>query len=250
MQKLKDILKNILSDKKRLLVFSGVVLIVLIFILSKGCGKSSTQQYKFAAVQKGVVEKTISVTGSLKIIDEYIVLSKVGGMVEQVYVDFNNYVKRGKVLAVIDSTNIDRAIMKQKLSLDNYTMVLNSNKKQMKSKEKQYKDGYISKQAYLTAKKSYISAYNTFKSIQVDYWHHLKTKRNARIKAPVSGTIINVAVKPHVPIRVNHRCFAIAPTLKRMQLIITVDESDIGFIKRGQKVAFTVGAFPNKNFSG
>lgn len=251
MQIIKNIIQSIFNNKKRAVIFLSVsFLFVVIIIFSKGCGKSSKFSFKFANIQKGNVSKTISVTGSLGIINEYIVLSKVGGMIQKIYADFNNKVKRGQLLAVIDSTDFDRNLTKVRLHLDNVTINLNNHKKIMKLKEKQYKDGFISKQAYIGAKKAYISVFNGYKSTLIDYKFHLKNKRNTRIISPISGIIINKNLKENAPIGGNHHCYTIAPSLKRMKLVITVDESDIGFMKNGQKVTFTVGAFPNKTFKG
>ncbi|MCP4132895.1 MAG: efflux RND transporter periplasmic adaptor subunit [bacterium] len=237
--------------RKRIILILGVLISIgLIVIAARSCGGDEKYNYEYGRVTAGEVRKTISVTGVLEVIDPHRVLSKIGGMVENVYVDFNDRVKKGQILALLDAAPYNKALDISLPKLEIARLNMAAAKKDYEGKQKLFKENLVSKVNLDSAKLSYKNARNAYKASFVDYNGHRENKRNCRIVSPSGGIILNKNVESNLPVGANHLCFEIASTLKTMRLIISIDEADIGIIKTGQKVFFSVSAFPEKVFTG
>lgn len=231
----------------------GTLIIAFIGILifwMRSCFKTVDIVYRYEEVKKGDVVKTIAVTGRLEIEDPYYVMSKVGGQVKAVYVDFNSQVAEGQLLAEIDSTDIDLKVYRVGLQYERAKLEFEEIKSNMESKNELLKENLISKKEYEIAEISYKKALTNFKNIKLEYELALKEKSYTKIVAPLAGTIISREVNPreiHGPGKI---FFVIAKNLKKMRLLIHIDESEIGNVKPNLPVTFTVSAYPDKTFTG
>jgi HlyD family secretion protein len=237
--------------RKRILAV-GVVsaFIVLIFAIVKTCNGRKGNVYDYDKVTLGTVQKTISVPGVIDIIDPFRVLGKTSGVVTHVYADFNQEVRKGQLLATLDSTDIDQRLAKIGAQLESTKLELAIAKDDLEAKKSMYKDNLISEKGMERARYNYKTVQNKYKQALVDYDIARGQKADTRITAPVSGVIISRNIEENAPAPAGTPLFVIAPTLKRMRLTISIDESDIGQVKKGQSVTFTVSAYPDKTFRG
>ncbi len=235
---------------KTIVSASIVIVILFIIFLIRGCGKSGGRELVFEKVSKGNVKKTISVIGEIDILDPLTILSKANGIVEKIYVDFNNKVSKGDILLRIDSSIVEQKIARAQGSLENAKFKITSAEQDLQSKKNLYKDNLISKRAMESSEIEYNSVLLLYKQAKMDYNLLAKEREYAKVYSPIGGTIITVYANANSPVATNSPLFLIAPTLSKMLLTISIDESDIGYIKNGQQVVFTVSAFPDKRFEG
>ncbi len=242
-------IKNKITIKKSFIIII-IVIAAITYVLLRSCSKDSGLVYRYEKATIGEVKKTISTTGTLEILDSFLVLSKVNGLVTNVYADFNEYVKKNQLLAALDTTEIDQEILKIDSKRESIAFELLSAKRDLNAKRDMLKDNLISSKGLEQAELEYKKIEIQMKQIQNEYEIVKRNKNYTRILAPVAGVIISKDIQPGVPITQNKTLFTIAEDLKKMRLIIQVDESDIGYIKKDQNVTFTVSAFPEKIFAG
>ena len=237
---------------KKIIILIAVISLVIFFafILIRGCGDDRTYSYTYEKIGKGSVEKTISASGHVEVQNLERVLSKMSGIVSHVYVNVHDNVKKGKLLAVFDSTDIDQNLKKSKVRFDNVSDELEKAKRELENSKNMLKENLISKQSFENSTYQYKSVLNKYKQIKIDHEIMLEQKRHTKVYSPISGIIIDRNVNNDFPIGNNREMFTIAPSLKKMIVLIDVDESDIGYVKKNQDVIFTVSAYPDSKFKG
>lgn len=229
-------------------VIAGLIFFIYSFL--KGCGENIGTVYRYEPVSRGEIKKTVSVSGKIEVLNSYFVLSKMDGIVNRVYVDFNDRVKKGQLLATMDSSEIDRKILKVEAEQERMELELLAAKNELNAKKELLLDNLISKKAVELAELNYMKAESQLNQVRLEHKIIKKSLSNTRITSPSSGIVISREIEANVPVNQNKVLFIIAEDLKEMRLILHVDESDIGFIKKGQEVKFTVSAFPEKIFKG
>jgi len=239
-------------QKPGIKTISIVVLIPLIIIvlLIKTCGNKGNREFIFEKVTTGEVKKTISVTGELDIMDPYIVRSKIGGVIESIHTDFNQYVSKGQLLIKLDSSDVEQKILRMQGTVENVKFEIKASEQDLEGKKNLYKDNLISKRAMEQAEMSYNAVLNKYKQIKMDYNLALKDREFTRIYSPITGIVISVDIQKNTSIVTSTPLILLAASLSKMLLTISIDESDIGTIKNGQQVIFSVSAFPDKKFKG
>jgi HlyD family secretion protein len=130
------------------------------------------------------------------------------------------------------------------------TIELESVKDFYESKQKLFEDQLVSQKEVDDSRRNYEKAISMYNQSKLSYDAALSSSNAKRIYAPISGIILQREIDPKVPVPAGKLLFVIAPDMKRMKLIVNVDESDIGFVKTGLTVEFTVSAYPDKVFSG
>ena len=237
--------------KKKVIAVAVIALaIFILFNIIRSCTKGSGDKFEFQDVTVGKVEKTISVTGVLDVSDRNNILCKTNGMISKIFVDFNQEVRKGQLLAEIDTEDLNMVLKKMGAQLENAKLELAIANEDLESKKSMFKENLISEKGLERARYNYKSVQLKYKQFMIDYDNTRKQKNNARIVSPINGIVINIMITEGVPIGMNSPVFVIAPSLKKMNLTISVDESDIGLVKKDQHVFFTVSAFPEKTFRG
>lgn len=236
--------------KKTTIAAAAVIAVILLYLLVRGCSGSSDVVYRYEKVTKGDVVKTVSVTGTLDVLNSYRVISKINGVVNRVVVDFNQAVVKGQLLATVDSTEIDQEMSRVLAQLERARLDLAGAKADIETKKDLYKENLISRKDLEQAELNYKKIAAQYRQFQVEYEIALRNKSYTRIVSPATGTIISMDIKPMDVVSVNKPLFVIVEDLRKMYLTINVDESDIGKIVRGQRVTFTVSAFPGSVFDG
>ncbi len=236
--------------RKTLIYTAAALLILAVVFFIKTCGKSDEKIYVFDSISKGDVKKTIAVTGELDVVNPITILSKLNGIITNTYTDFNQKVSKGQLLLKIDSTAIDQKIQRISGQLESMRLEALSAQADLDGKKNLFKDNLISRRALEQAEINYKGIMSKYNQIKLDYEQAREEKNSANIHSPINGIVINMYRDKNQAVAVNTPLFLLAENLKKMVLTINVDESDIGFIKIGQGVIFTVSAFPEKRFTG
>jgi HlyD family secretion protein len=210
-------------------------------------------QIATAKVEKGSVSKTVTATGTLEAIVTVEVGTQVSGIIEDIFVDFNSYVEKGQLLAKIDTTNLAAAMEQSQATLDNAKAELDYQQANFDRLAPLQEKKLISQSDFdqtlynlNKAKASYKSALAQHKKNQINLDYAL-------IHSPIDGIVLNRAVEEGQTVASSFSTptlFSIANDLTQMQVEANVDEADIGQVKQGQRVEFTVDAYPNMVFDG
>jgi HlyD family secretion protein len=237
--------------RKKIIVIAIIVITAVVFFnIIRSCNQGSADKYEYSDVTLGKVEKTITVTGILEVSDMVTILSKAAGVMENILVDYNQEVKKGQLLAIIDAKDIDQRLNKIVAQLESAKLEQIIAKEDLESKRSMFKENLISEKGMERAEFNYKSAQLRFRQILIDYDITKTQKGYTRITAPVGGIVIKMNAIKDAPVMLNSPVFMIAPTMKKMILTVSIDETDIGLVKKGQHVSFTVSAFQDKAFSG
>ncbi len=251
MRKLRERFSKLERNKKRAIIIAGTIILLIVFFQTiRGCGSETKAEYEYINVDHGKVRQTISVTGNLEVMDSYHVITKTTGIVKRVYVDFNERVKKGQLLAYIDASDVTQNLNKLKAQLESARLELQVAKEDLETKKNMLKENLVSQMAVEQAEIKYKSVELQLKQIKIDYNQLSQRSSYSRLTSPVPGVIISRNIEENVPVAMNTPVFEIASNMTRMRLLINIDESDIGKAEKGLKVTFTVSAYPEKTFSG
>src|SRR5688572_9977235 len=209
--------------------------------------------YRFATVTRGNLESTVSATGALSAVTTVQVGTQVSGQVSQILVDFNDRVKKGQLLARIDPTLQQQAVLDAQAGLIRAQADLERSKSEYDRNKTLFDGKVLTATEFNTAQYNYTVAQSSVKSAQVALDRARKNLSYTEIYAPIDGVVVerNVDVGQTVAASLSApQLFLIANDLSQMQILASVDESDIGQIHDGQEVRFTVQAYPSQNFTG
>ena len=209
--------------------------------------------YRFAAVTRGNLESTVSATGALSAVTTVQVGTQVSGQVSQIFVDFNDRVKKGQLLARIDPTLQQQAVLDAQAGLIRAQADLERSKAEYDRNKTLFDQKVLTATEFNTAQYNYTVAQASVKSAQVALDRARKNLGYTEIYAPIDGVVVqrNVDVGQTVAASLSApQLFLIANDLSQMQILANVDESDIGQIHEGQDVRFTVQAYANQTFTG
>jgi HlyD family secretion protein len=209
--------------------------------------------YRFATITRGNLESTVSATGALSAVTTVQVGTQVSGLVRQIYVDFNDRVKKGQLLARIDPTLQQQAVLDAQAGLVRAQADVERSKSEYDRNKTLFDAKVLTASEFATAQYNYTVAQSSVKSAQVALDRARKNLSYTEIYAPIDGVVVerNVDVGQTVAASLSApQLFLIANDLSQMQILASVDESDIGQIHEGQEVRFTVQAYPNQNFTG
>jgi HlyD family secretion protein len=209
--------------------------------------------YRFATVTRGNLESTVSATGALSAVTTVQVGTQVSGQVSQIYVDFNDRVKKGQLLARIDPTLAQQAVLDAEAGVVRAQADLDRSKAEYDRNKTLYDQKVLTASEFTTAQYNYTVAQASVKSAQVALNRAKQNLAYTQIYAPIDGVVVqrNVDVGQTVAASLSApQLFLIANDLSQMQILANVDESDIGQIHEGQTVRFTVQAYANQTFNG
>ncbi len=256
--------------KKKYLLFIGIPALVLLVILSlivfKG-NDSDEVTYKTEALKKGNIEALVSTTGTVNPVTIVEVGSQVSGRILKIHVDFNSKVTAGQLVAEIDPSQIETRIKQSEANYESTKAALEKAKVTLKNTEKKYARALQLFERELISFEEKESLELQFKTAQTDVqaanaralqsFSQLDSSKvdlsYTKIKSPIDGVVIlrnvnvgqTVAASFQAPV-----LFKIANDLRKMQVECSIDEADIGKVKEGFEVKFTVDAFPGENFTG
>jgi HlyD family secretion protein len=241
--------------KKSTLVLVSISVIIALATVLYFVSRKKTEPISFVSSRAtyGFIAKSITATGTIQPVDTVSVGAQVSGVVKNIYVDFNSVVKKGQLLAKIDPSVLLAQAEQSKANLDNARSNLNYQQSNFERQKKLFSMDVISKADYQFA----LNQYNSAKASVDNFVAQLKIiNKNISytdIYSPIDGVVLNRNVSEGQTIASSFNAptlFVIAKDLTKMQVRAAVDEADIGGVKSGQKVDFTVDAFPNDVFKG
>ncbi len=238
----------------------GLIAIALVAILSvvgvlvhRSAFARETTTYRFTAVERGDVEASVSATGTLSAVRTVQVGTQVSGQVAELFVDFNDTVKKGQLLARIDPTLQQQAVTDAYASLERAQAQALQAQREHNRNAELLAAGLVAKSAFEQTDSASDVARANVKSAQVALERAKRNLEYTNIYAPIDGVVVerNVDLGQTVAASLSTpQLFLIANDLTHMQILAKVGEGDIAGIKEGQKVKFSVQALPRDTFEG
>ena len=229
-----------------------VVIAVAVWLLSGG-KKEEKINFKQEKVATHTLQNSITATGTIEAVTSVTVGTQVSGIVNKLYVDYNSVVKKGQVIAELDKTNLISELNTAKANLASTESNLSYQSANMKRYLTLYKKGLVSADEYENALLAYRQAKEQVASSRENVQKAQTNLGYATITSPIDGTVISKSVEEGQTVAASFNTpelFTIAKDLKNMQVIANVDEADIGGVAVGNRVNFTVDAYPDDTFEG
>ena len=229
-----------------------VVIAVAVWLLSGG-KKEEQIDFKQEKVATHTLQNSITATGTIEAVTSVTVGTQVSGIVNKLYVDYNSVVKKGQVIAELDKTNLISELNTAKANLASTESNLSYQSANMKRYQTLYKKGLVSADEYENALLAYRQAKEQVASSRENVQKAQTNLGYATITSPIDGTVISKSVEEGQTVAASFNTpelFTIAKDLKNMQVIANVDEADIGGVAVGNRVNFTVDAYPDDTFAG
>jgi len=218
-------------------------------------GKTSNakKDYVTVNISRGDLMQTVTATGEINPVNTVNVGSQVSGTINALYVDYNTKVKKGDVLLTIEPSVLQSSVDEAQASLKSAQSQLAYAQSEYERNKSLYNDGFISRAEMEQSQTTYEQAEQNVKKAQYSYNRAITNLGYATIVSPVDGTVISRKVDKGQTIAASFQTpdlFAIAEDLSKMQIETSVSEADIGMIKEGQAVTFTVDAYSGNKFEG
>jgi HlyD family secretion protein len=201
----------------------------------------------------GYISKSVTATGTIEPVDTVTVGTQVSGTIRYLYADFNSNVKKGQLIAELDKSLLEAQANQFRANLEVVKSNLTYQKSNFDRQNLLYTAGAISKADYETAQNQYNSTKANVNSVQAQLDAAIKNLSYASIYSPVNGVVLtrNINIGQTVAASFSTpTLFIIAKDITKMQVQAAVDEADIGHVSKGQRVTFTVDAFPEDIFDG
>jgi HlyD family secretion protein len=214
---------------------------------------SEAPAYRFAEVTRGNLEAAVSATGALGAVTTVQVGTQVSGQVAAIYVDFNDSVKKGQLVARIDPTLQQQSVRDAEAGFERVQAELTQAQRDYDRNKQLFDARVLTETEFNAAEYKLAIAKASAKSAQITVDRARQNLSYTSIYAPIDGIVVerNVDVGQTVAASLSApQLFLIANDLSQMQILASVDESDIGVIKEGQPVRFHVQAYPNESFTG
>ena len=239
---------------KKLWMAIGAVAIIIIFVWKCSGGKKEQEvSFETAKVEYQDIHTSITATGTIEPVTSVTVGTQVSGIVSKLYVDYNTVVKKGQVIAELDKTNLTSELNRAKAELTSAQSTLTYEQANFKRYQTLFDKGLVSANDYESAKLSYEKARQTVSSARESVQKAQTNLGYATITSPIDGVVLSKSVEEGQTVAASFNTpelFTIAQNLTDMRVIANIDEADIGGVKEGQRVTFTVDAFPEDKFEG
>jgi len=240
---------------KKTIIISVAVLIVLAIGFYSFQKKSPKESFSLETTKMSLnkITTTVTATGTIDPIIEIAVGTQVSGIISKIYVDFNSVVKKGQILAELDKTNLQSDYNSQLLNLNSSKTQYDFQNKNYQRTKELHNKSLVSDIDFETAKYNFQLAESTYKLNQSNLRKAQTNLDYATIHSPIDGVILSRAVEEGQTVAASFSTptlFTIAKDLTKMQVVANVDEADIGNVKKGQRVSFSVDAYPTDRFVG
>lgn len=241
-------------NKKKALIGAAIVIVVAgAYFLFGGKKTRNTVSLETAKVTRTSISNVVTATGTVEPVTEVEVGTQVSGIIDKLYADYNDVVKAGQLIAEMDKVNLQAELNSASAQLASSKTEYEYQQKNYARSKVLYEKKLISDYDYETATYNYEKAKAAYDQSQAAM---VKVRRNleyATITSPIDGVIISKVVEEGQTVAAGFETptlFTIAADLTKMQVIADVDEADIGGVKEGQRVTFSVDAYPEDVFEG
>ncbi|WP_278927981.1 efflux RND transporter periplasmic adaptor subunit [Leyella stercorea] len=241
-------------NKKKALVIAAVAAIAALAVwLLSGGKKEEKITFDTAAVAPANIMNSITATGTIEPVTSVTVGTQVSGIVSKLFVDYNSVVKKGQVIAELDKTNLMSQLNTAKTQLATAQSQLNYQTANYKRYKTLFEKGLVAADDFDNAKLSYTQAKEQVVSAKEEVQRAQTNLGYATITSPIDGVVLSKSVEEGQTVAASFstpELFTIAQDLTNMQVVADVDEADIGDVKEGERVTFTVDAYPDDTFEG
>lgn len=241
-------------NKKKALVIAAVAAITALAVwLLSGGKKEEKITFDTAAVAPENIMNSITATGTIEPVTSVTVGTQVSGIVNKLFVDYNSVVKKGQVIAELDKTNLMSQLNTAKTQLATAQSQLNYQTANYKRYKTLFEKGLVAADDFDNAKLSYTQAKEQVASAKEEVQRAQTNLGYATITSPIDGVVLSKSVEEGQTVAASFstpELFTIAQDLTNMQVVADVDEADIGDVKEGERVSFTVDAYPDDTFEG
>ncbi len=231
----------------------AIALIAIVIWALLGGKKEENIAYETAIADIGNIQNSITATGTIEPVTSVTVGTQVSGIVSKLYVDYNSIVKKGQVIAELDKTNLISELNTAKANLASAQSALNYQQANYQRYKTLFDKGLVSADDYESARLSYLQAKEQVASSRENVNKAQTNLGYATITSPIDGIVLSKSVEEGQTVASSFstpELFVIAQDLTDMRVIANIDEADIGGVKEGQRVTFTVDAFPDDSFEG
>lgn len=241
-------------NKKKALVIAAVaaIAVLAVWLLSDG-KKEEKITFDTAAVAPANIMNSITATGTIEPVTSVTVGTQVSGIVSKLFVDYNSVVKKGQVIAELDKTNLMSQLNTAKTQLATAQSQLNYQTANYNRYKTLFEKGLVAADDFDNAKLSYTQAKEQMASAKEEVQRAQTNLGYATITSPIDGVVLSKSVEEGQTVAASFstpELFTIAQNLTNMQVVADVDEADIGDVKEGERVSFTVDAYPDDTFEG
>ncbi len=251
--------------KKRYIIAIAAIIFALL-IAVKAVSKNRVE-YESAKIERRTITQVVEASGTINPVNTVSVGSTVSGLISAIYVDFNSKVEKGQLLAEIDPRTFQATVDQNSANvasaqadLANKQAAYEMSAKTLKRYRNLYVKSFIPKSELDQAEADYkanLASVNSARAkisqTQAQYNQSLVNLNYTKITAPVSGMIISREIDLGQPVAASFQApelFTIAQDLEKMQIEVNVSEADIGNVKEGQDVTYTLDGYPNSEFYG
>lgn len=242
-----------ITKKQTILIVIVIAIIGIVIWVFSNPSKKNKIIYVSATVEKQDISNSVTATGSIEPVTKVEVGTQVSGIIDKLYVDYNSVVTKGQIIAEMDKVTLQSELASQQAAYDGSKAEYEYQQKKYARSKTLYEKNLISDTEYEEAVYNYEKAKSSFESSKAEL---AKGKRNlayATITSPINGVVISRDVEEGQTVAAGFETptlFTIAADLTQMQVVADVDEADIGGVEEGQRVSFTVDAYPNDMFEG
>ena len=235
------------------LVVAVVIIVAIVAWALSGSKKEEQISFETSAVAPANIMNSITATGTIEPVTSVTVGTQVSGIVSKLYVDYNSVVKKGQVIAELDKTNLMSQLNSAKTQLATAQSQLNYQTTNFNRYKTLYQKGLVAADDFDSAKLSYTQAKEQVAAAKEEVQRAQTNLGYATITSPIDGIVLSKSVEEGQTVAASFstpELFTIAQDLTNMQVVTDVDEADIGDVKEGERVSFTVDAYPDDTFEG
>ncbi len=239
--------------RKKWWVLGAIIIVVGAMWMFGAFSKKESAELVTMRISQGDIRYVVTATGEIQPVNTVAVGSQVSGTIDNLYVDFNSKVKKGDVLLTIDPSVLQASVDEAKASLDSAISQRNFAKSEYERNKTLFKSDIIPRAELEQSQTQYEQAEQSVNRMQSQYERAVTNLGYATITSPVDGTVISREVDVGQTVAASFQTpnlFQIAEDLSKMQIETSVSEADIGVVKEGQTVDFTVDAYPTQTFKG
>lgn len=239
--------------KKKLIITSVIAAAILSLTVMKFAFRKTEYNITTVSIQKGSVSNTITATGTLEATNTVEVGTQVSGVIEKLYVDFNSKVYKGQLIAELDKATLQSTLETCEADLERAQAKYDYQESLYERNKVLYEKELLAKSDYDLIVYNYKNSKAEVKSAKANLDKAQRNLGYATIYSPIDGLVLNRAVEEGQTVAASMstpELYTITNDLSVMQVEADIDEADIGQLTEGQRVEFTVDAFPDHTFEG
>ncbi len=246
-------MKTKLKNKKIILKIALPLLAAFILVWAGCFGKNKEAKYTTEVPQTENITEKVEASGTINPVTQTSVGTQVSGKIQQLLVDYNTIVKKGQLLAVVDPSSYESALVQQQANLQKAQSVFLNSKRNYERYQRLYAQELVSKSDLEDAETDYLTNQAQVTQAQASLDNAKINLGYTKIFSPVNGIVISRAVEEGQTVAASFSTptlFTVAEDLTKMQIEVNISEADISKIKEGQEVEFNVDAYPDTTFKG